>query len=80
MSNIRTEFYGKLVAKHGAKLAHTYVRCRARAALIHEILHIKYSSDEERVRRLTKEYFEFYARDLRIENARSIVSIILFKR
>jgi hypothetical protein len=39
-----------------------YAGSRARAALIHEILHLKYADDEEKVRELTKEYFEVFAR------------------
>ena len=74
------EFYGKLVAKHGNEVAHSYVKCRARATLIHEILHAKYSSDEQRVRRLTERYFTLYARNPRTDNFGSIVSKILFKR
>jgi len=38
-----------------------YAGSRARAALIHEILHLKYADDEEKVRELTKEYFEVFA-------------------
>ena len=74
------EFYGKLVARHGNKIARSYVRCRARATMIHEILHAKYSSDEERVRRLTERYFTLYARNPRTENCESIISEILFKQ
>ncbi len=73
------EFYRELVEKHGNGVAHSYVKCRARATLIHEILHTKYSSDEERVRRLTKRYFTLYAKDPRTEDFGSLVSTILFK-
>jgi len=74
------EFYGKLVARHGNKIARSYVKCRARATMIHEILHVKYSSEEERVRRLTERYFTLYARNPRTENSESIISEILFKQ
>ncbi|UCB61296.1 MAG: hypothetical protein JSW72_04405 [Candidatus Bathyarchaeota archaeon] len=74
------EFYGKLKARHGNKIAHSYVKCRARATLIHEILHAKYFSDEERVRRLTKRYFTLYAKNPKTEELKSIVSTILFKQ
>ena len=37
---------------------------RARAALIHEILHIKYKKDEQKVKRLTKKYYtHFYEKN-----------------
>ena len=35
----------------------TYAGNRARAALIHELLHLKYAEDEKTVRELTKKYF-----------------------
>lgn len=73
------EYYRKLVAKHGNEFAHSYVKCRARATLIHEILHAKYSSDEKKVRRLTKRYFTLYAKNPKTEDFKSLVSTILFK-
>ncbi|KON27098.1 hypothetical protein AC480_04850 [miscellaneous Crenarchaeota group archaeon SMTZ1-55] len=39
-----------------------YIKCRARAALIHEILHTKYLSKEGRVRELTRKYFNAFMR------------------
>jgi len=33
--------------------------------LIHEFLHVKYSSDEEKVRKLTKKYFNIFADNAR---------------
>jgi len=74
------EFYRKLVAKHGKKTARSYVKCRARATLIHEILHAKYSSDEKRVRRLTERYFTLYARNPITENFESVIYKILFNQ
>jgi hypothetical protein len=74
------EFYRKLATIHGEKIAYSYVKCRARATLIHEILHAKYSSDEEKVRRLTERYFALYARNPRTENLDSIISKILFRQ
>jgi len=43
--------------EHGQYLLVEYVGNRARAALIHELLHLKYGSDEDGVRKLTKEYY-----------------------
>jgi len=37
-----------------------YLKSRAMAALIHELLHVKYESDEGRVRWLTKKYFSIF--------------------
>ena len=39
-----------------------YAGSRARAALIHELLHLKYATDEKRVRELAKEYFFAFTR------------------
>jgi hypothetical protein len=37
-----------------------YVEGRARASLIHELLHLKYEDDEKRVKQLTKKYFTIF--------------------
>jgi len=39
-----------------------YVEGRARASLIHELLHLKYESDENKVKQLTKKYFAIFHR------------------
>ena len=74
------KFYRELAAKHGSEIAHSYVKSRAWATLIHEILHSKYSSDEERVRRLTERYFNIYARNEKTEDLESVIFEILFKQ
>jgi hypothetical protein len=74
------KFYRKLVTQHGSEIAHSYVKSRACATLIHEILHSKYSSDEERVRELTERYFNIYARSEKTEDLESVVFEILFKQ
>jgi len=43
--------------KFGRNTLLVYAGNRARAALIHELLHLKYIEDEKTVRELTKEYF-----------------------
>jgi hypothetical protein len=43
--------------KFGKNTLLAYVGSRARAALIHELLHLKYATDEKRVRELAKKYF-----------------------
>ena len=37
-----------------------YVKCRARAALVHEVLHLKYLNKEVKVRELTRKYFNSF--------------------
>lgn len=72
------ELYRKLVLKHGKEIARSYAKSRACATLIHEILHAKYSNDEERVRRLTERYFSIYARNPKTEDFESVIFEILF--
>jgi hypothetical protein len=46
--------------KYGKDYFFVFVGNRARAALIHELLHLKYISDEEKVQELTGIYFSAY--------------------
>ncbi len=46
--------------KYGKDYFFVFVGNRARAALIHELLHLKYISDEEKVQELTGIYFSVY--------------------
>lgn len=55
------EFCQDLMRKYGKEKTLSYIRNRAQAALVHEFLHVKYSSDEEKVRKLTKKYFNIFA-------------------
>jgi hypothetical protein len=48
--------------KFGKDTLFAYAGNRARAALIHELLHLKYASDETKVRELTESYFSAYSR------------------
>src|SRR3990170_5597388 len=43
--------------KFGRKTLLMYAGNRARAALIHELLHLKYAEDEKTVRKLAEDYF-----------------------
>src|SRR4030066_700104 len=52
----------KLMQEFGKVGFATYVRLRARAALIHELLHLKYEKNEEKVRELTKKYSSIFTR------------------
>ena len=48
--------------KFGKNILFSYAGNRARAALIHELLHLKYTNNEEKVRELTKVYFSTYTK------------------
>src|SRR4030042_2057409 len=48
--------------KFGKSTLLMYAGSRARAALIHELLHLKYETDEKKVRELAKEYFFDFTR------------------
>ena len=50
--------------KFGKKILHVYAKNRARAALIHELLHLKYGEDEKTVRELSQEYFGIFTKRL----------------
>jgi hypothetical protein len=49
-----------------------YAGNRARAALIHELLHLKYVEDEKTVRELTKEYFCIFTRKQSAQSSRAL--------
>ncbi len=78
----RLDSYRKLISKFGKESALLYVKTRARAALIHELLHLKYSSNEEKVRRLTEKYLKIFThRAKNIPNSRlHTVLEILFQK
>jgi hypothetical protein len=48
--------------KFGKNTFIAYACSRARAALIHELLHLKYATNEKRVRELAKKYFFAFTR------------------
>ena len=50
-------FYQAFKQKFGKNTFLAYACSRARAALIHELLHLKYATDEKRVRKLSQKYF-----------------------
>jgi hypothetical protein len=60
--------------KFGKNYLFAFVGNRARAALIHELLHLKYVSDEEKVRELTKIYFSAYMKKQILKNS-NLVSL-----
>jgi hypothetical protein len=59
----------KLMQEFGKVGFATYVRLRARAALIHELLHLKYEKNEEKVRELTKRYSSIFSRNRSMKNS-----------
>jgi len=60
--------------KFGKNAFLAYACSRARAALIHELLHLKYAMDEKRVRELAKEYFLAFTRKTLSRDRRSLFS------
>jgi len=74
------KFCQRLIQDFGKDGFVSYVRIRARAALIHELLHLKYEKDERKVRELTKRYFSIFARNRVTRDSRvSHICTILFK-
>jgi hypothetical protein len=70
----------KLMREFGKVGFATYVRLRARAALIHELLHLKYEKNEEKVRELTKKYSSIFTRNRPMKNSVGLsIYRILFK-
>ncbi len=67
--------------KYGKDLLIMYAGSRARAALIHELLHLKYTSDEARVRKLTETYFSEYIKKAKNNTSISIsICNLIFAR
>lgn len=62
----RRRFLQKKAGNPGKDNVWFYIKSRARAALIHELLHVKYESNECKVRQLTKKYFGIFTRHLNI--------------
>ena len=52
----------KKMVKLGIDGFKQYIITRAKAALIHELLHLKYEDDETKVRELTNKYFSIYSK------------------
>ena len=65
----RLEFCRKQMQEFGKENLNFYIKSRAKAALIHELLHLKYVSDEEKVRELTKKYFNIFTRHQLTQNS-----------
>lgn len=50
----------KKLQKHTKEKIHFYLKSRAMASVIHEVLHLKYEGNESKVRQLTKKYFSIF--------------------
>ena len=72
----RFESCQELMQEHGKEKVLSYIENRAQTTLIHEFLHAKYADDEEKVRKLTKKYFDIFRGNS--ENAYEL-SKMLFK-
>lgn len=55
----RLVFFRRIMRNYKTQKVRFYIKSRAMAALIHELLHLKYS-EEKRVRELTKKYFNVF--------------------
>jgi hypothetical protein len=68
----------KKLQKHTKEKVRFYLKSRAIAALIHEVLHLKYEGNESKVRQLTKKYFStfFHKQDVSAERVESVKSIL----
>ena len=76
----KLDFCRKQMQESGKENLNFYIKSRAKAALIHELLHLKYVSDEEKVRELTEKYFNIFTKhqntqDLDVHN----ITKMLFK-
>jgi hypothetical protein len=58
--------------KFGKSTLLTYAGNRARATLIHELLHLKYVEDEKTVRELAKEYFFVFIQKKSVQNSNNL--------
>ena len=66
--------------KFGRSNLLAYAGNRAKAALIHELLHLKYAKNEKTVRELAKEYFCIFTQKQSTESARSLfIYTMIFK-
>lgn len=56
----KRSFLKKKLQNHKTGKVRFYLKSRAMASLIHELLHIKYKDDEDKVQQLTKKYFSTF--------------------
>lgn len=77
----RLEFCQKLLQDCEKENVYFYIKNRAKATLIHELLHLRYLDDEDKVRELTKKYFRTFIKHQNIQDSETDgVLKILFKQ
>jgi hypothetical protein len=74
----RLEFCRKMMQEFEREKVYFYIKARAMATLIHELLHAKYSRNEDKVRQLTKKYFSIFACHQNA-NASSILNVLFLQ-
>jgi hypothetical protein len=67
----RLDFFRRMMRNGKKETVYFYIKCRARATLIHELLHVKYLDDENNVRELTKKYFNIFIQHQNTQNSNS---------
>jgi len=74
----RRSFLQKKMQDHKKEKVRFYLKSRAMAALIHELLHLKYEDNESKVRQLTKKYFSIFFRHQKMntQNTYSVHKIL----
>jgi len=74
----RLSFFRKLMRNCRKEKLYYYIKSRAQAALIHELLHLKYLCDEEKVRELTRKYLNAFIQYQNIQksNEQSILKML----
>jgi len=74
----RLNFFRKMMRKSKKEKVHLYIESRAMATLIHELLHVKYLGDEDKVRELTRKYFNIFLQHQNTQNsnAHSILEML----
>ena len=70
-----SKFFQAFKQKFGWNTLLKYAGNRARAALIHELLHLKYTGDEKTVRELTKDYFRIFTQK---QSARNSLALCIY--
>lgn len=74
----KLSFLQKKMQYHKKEKIRFYLKSRAMAALIHELLHLKYEDNESKVRQLTKKYFSIFFRhqNMNTQNMYSIQKML----
>ena len=72
------EFFREKMQEFEKENVNFYIKSRAMASLIHELLHLKYVSNEGKVRKLTEKYFNIFTKHQRVQNldAKNITKMI----